>query len=82
MATFTYVHIPQSEKIRNASALAARRDLRERLTRHNNGKIPQHSKMEALADQTYIPFSDSKRATELEHYLKSASGRAFLKKRP
>jgi hypothetical protein len=36
--------------------------------------------MEALADQTYIAFSDSKRADEFERYLKSASGRAFLKK--
>src|SRR5438128_1548150 len=42
---------------------------------------PTHSKMETLAHQNYIAFSDPNRAVEFEQYLKSASGRAFVKKR-
>jgi putative endonuclease len=37
--------------------------------------------MEALRIKTYIALSDVQRAAEFERYLKSASGRAFLKKR-
>jgi hypothetical protein len=31
--------------------------------------------------KTYIAFSEPRRATDFERYLKSASGRAFVKKR-
>jgi hypothetical protein len=34
-----------------------------------------------LEDKTYIAFSDEKQAFAFEKYLKSASGRAFAKKR-
>jgi predicted GIY-YIG superfamily endonuclease len=58
------------------------RDLRERLIRHNSGKVPYTAKSKPWRVKTYIAFSDAQRAIEFERYLKSASGRAFLKKHP
>jgi len=51
-----------------------------RLARHNEGRIPDTSKWRPWKLKTYIAMSDRKRAFELEKYLKSHSGRAFLKK--
>ena len=55
-------------------------DLRERLDRHNSGKVPHTAKWKPWRIKTYIAFSNTARAADFEHYLKSASGRAFLKK--
>jgi putative endonuclease len=52
-----------------------------RLKRHNAGEISHTSKYAPWAIKTYIAFSDEKQAFALEKYLKSASGRAFAKKR-
>jgi len=56
-------------------------DLRTRVTRHNAGDVPHTSQFKPWRLQTYIAFSDEKRAAAFERYLKSASGRAFAKKR-
>jgi len=80
MEKFTYVYILQSKMNPNCFYTGITRDLRERLIRHNSGKVPAYSKIEALAVKTYIAFSDAQRAIEFERDLKSASGRAFLKK--
>lgn len=56
-------------------------DLRSRLQKHNAGEVSHTSKFVPWAIKTYVAFSDEKRAIEFERYLKSASGRAFAKKR-
>ncbi len=56
-------------------------DLRDRLKRHNAGEVPHTSKYKLWKIKTYIAFSDEKQAIAFEKYLKSASGRAFAKKR-
>ncbi len=56
-------------------------DLRARLAQHNAGEVPYTSKFKPWKLKTYIAFSDEKMAFAFEHYLKSASGRAFAKKR-
>jgi putative endonuclease len=56
-------------------------DLRARLTKHNAGEVPHTSKYAPWVIKTYIAFSDEKKAFAFEKYLKSASGRAFAKKR-
>jgi predicted GIY-YIG superfamily endonuclease len=56
-------------------------DLRVRLAKHNAGEVPHSSKYKPWRVKTYIAFSDSERALAFEKYLKSASGRAFAKKR-
>ena len=51
------------------------------LTKHNAGEVTHTSKYRPWKLRTYIAFSDEKRAFAFEKYLKSASGRAFAKKR-
>jgi len=81
MATFTYVYILQSEADPKRFYTGGTHDLRERLKCHNNGKVPHTAKWRPWRIKTYIALSNSTRAIEFERYLKSASGRAFLKKR-
>ena len=56
-------------------------DLRERLRKHNAGEVPHTSKYAPWSLKTYVAFSDEHKAAGFEQYLKSASGRAFAKKR-
>jgi putative endonuclease len=56
-------------------------DLRARLTKHNAGEVPHTSKFGPWRAKTYVAFSNEKQAIAFERYLKSASGRAFAKKR-
>ena len=56
-------------------------DLRARLAKHNAGEVPHTSKYKPWQLKTYIAFSDEKQAFDFEKYLKTASGRAFAKKR-
>ena len=56
-------------------------DLRVRLAKHNRGEIVHTKKYLPWRLNTYVAFSDSKRALAFEKYLKSSSGRAFAKKR-
>jgi predicted GIY-YIG superfamily endonuclease len=81
MSQFVYVYILQSEADPDRYYTGCTRDLRERLGRHNAGKIPHTAKWKPWRLKTYVALSDESRARELEHYLKSASGRAFAKKR-
>jgi predicted GIY-YIG superfamily endonuclease len=56
-------------------------DLRARLAKHNAGEVPHTSKYGPWRIKTYVAFSDAAQAIAFEKYLKSASGRAFAKKR-
>jgi predicted GIY-YIG superfamily endonuclease len=56
-------------------------DLRARLAKHNAGEVSHTSKHGPWNLKTYIAFSDEEKAFSFEQYLKSASGRAFAKKR-
>jgi putative endonuclease len=56
-------------------------DLRARLAKHNAGEVPHTSKHGPWRIKTYVAFSDAAQAVAFERYLKSASGRAFAKKR-
>jgi len=81
MGSFTYVYILQSESDPSHFYTGRTGDLRERLDRHNSGKVPHTAKWKPWRIKTYIAFSDRVQAKAFERYLKSASGRAFLKKR-
>src|SRR4029078_6005227 len=56
-------------------------DLRARLAKHNAGEVPHTSKYGPWRLKTYVAFSNEQQAVAFEKYLKSASGRAFAKKR-
>jgi putative endonuclease len=81
MPRFTYVYILQSEADSNHFYVGRTQDLRARIQRHNSGQVRHTSKWRPWRIKTYLALSDSRRAVALERYLKSASGRAFIKKR-
>jgi predicted GIY-YIG superfamily endonuclease len=56
-------------------------DLKARIVKHNSGEVPHTSKFRPWRLKTYVAFTDEKKAFAMERYLKSASGRAFAKKR-
>jgi putative endonuclease len=56
-------------------------DLKARLIEHNAGEVVHTSKFGPWRVNTYIAFSNEQRAVAFEKYLKTASGRAFAKKR-
>jgi predicted GIY-YIG superfamily endonuclease len=77
---FTYVYILQSEADPQRFYAGSTNDLRERLKRHNKGRVRHTAKWKPWRLKTYIAMSDAKRAAAFEDYLKSHSGRAFVRK--
>jgi len=77
----TYVYILQSVENPENYYVGATRDLRARLQKHNAGDVSHTSKYSPWAIKTYVAFTNEERAFAFEKYLKSASGRAFAKKR-
>ena len=78
---FFYVYILQSEKIPDTFYVGFTEDLRSRLPTHNSGSVPHTAKYRPWKIKTAVAFTDRERALEFERYMKSASGRAFAKKR-
>lgn len=78
---FFYVHILQSELDANHFCIGCTEDLKTRLGSHNAGEIPHTSKFRPRKIKTAIAFTEQERAFAFERYLKTASGRAFARKR-
>jgi len=76
-----YVYILQAIDEPDRFYTGITKDLRTRLTNHNTGRVTHTSKYKPWRIKTYTAFSDEKQAFAFEKYLKSASGRAFAKKR-
>ena len=55
-------------------------DVFKRLAVHNSGQVSHTSKFKPWELLNYFAFSDEKTALAFERYLKSGSGRAFVKK--
>lgn len=77
----TCVYILQSIENPERYYVGAKADLRARLQKHNAGEVSHTSKYLPWVIKTYLAFADEERAFAFEKYLKSASGRAFAKKR-
>jgi putative endonuclease len=77
----TYVYILRSLRHLDRYYVGVTADLRARLKKHNADEVAHTSKYGPWAIKTYIAFSDEAQAFAFEKYLKSASGRAFAKKR-
>jgi predicted GIY-YIG superfamily endonuclease len=56
-------------------------DLADRLLRHNQGNVRHTARLAPWRIKTALAFRDRKRAAAFEKHLKTASGRAFAKKR-
>jgi predicted GIY-YIG superfamily endonuclease len=76
-----YVYFLQSIDHPNENYVGLTDDLRTRLVVHNNGGSPHTAKFKPWRLVTYVAFSEKAKAVAFERYMKSASGRAFAKKR-
>jgi putative endonuclease len=76
-----YVYILRSLADSSHFYIGITDDLKARLSKHNSGEVPHTSKYVPWTIKTYIAFDNGKQALGFEKYLKSASGRAFAKKR-
>jgi putative endonuclease len=78
---FFYVYILQSELSPACFCVGITEDLKARLLKHNAGGVPHTMKGRPWRIKSAIAFTDEKQAHAFERYLKTASGRAFSKKR-
>lgn len=76
-----YVYILQSEKFEDQFYYGSTSDLHNRLKSHNNGQSPHTSKFKPWKVVWYSAFESTNVARDFEKYLKTASGKAFLRKR-
>lgn len=76
-----YVYIIQSINHPEQIYIGCTENLQKRLSNHNAGTTEHTAKYVPWKFVTYIPFEDKFKAMEFEKYLKSGSGRAFIKKR-
>ena len=76
-----YVYILRSIADPERHYVGTTADLKARLARHNAGEVSHTSKFVPWQIKTYLAFAEEAQAFAVERYLKSASGRAFAKKR-
>ena len=76
-----YVYLLESVSLPGQFYVGLTDDLRARLAAHNAGQSPHTAKFKPWRLVTYVAFSDKAKAVAFERYLKTASGRAFAKKR-
>jgi predicted GIY-YIG superfamily endonuclease len=76
-----YVYILRSHTFPDKYYSGLTDDLRARLHKHNAGEVPHTAKFRPWNIKTYLAFEDERQAVAFERYLKTASGRAFAKKR-
>lgn len=77
---FTY--ILKSLKTSGAIYIGYTNDLKSRLASHNSSQNSGYTKRHAPWEiESFIAFSNKENALRFEEYLKSSSGKAFMKKR-
>ena len=78
---FSYVYLLQSIQTPENFYIGLTENLKQRLAKHNEGGVPHTAKSKPWRIKTAIAFTDQNQARDFEKYLKTASGRAFAKKR-
>jgi putative endonuclease len=76
-----YVYLLESVNFPTEIYIGLTEDLRKRLSAHNAGQSSHTKRFRPWRLVTYFAFSDVSKAVAFERYLKSGSGRAFIKKR-
>lgn len=79
MSAMYYVYILLCSEGR--SYIGCTKDLRERIDRHLKGYVDAAKDRLPVKLISYFAFSNKYTAFNFEQYLKSGSGRAFIKKR-
>lgn len=75
-----YVYILQSKVSPDQIYIGYSTNIKERIKAHNEGQSKHTSKFKPWKLITCICFSDKEKAIAFEKYLKSHSGRVFLRK--
>jgi putative endonuclease len=73
---YVYILMCKGEK----SYVGCARDLKSRIKRHRLGYVPATKGLRPMELTAYFAFEDKYKAYRFEKYLKSGSGRAFLKR--
>jgi putative endonuclease len=79
MQQFWHVYILESLEAKHFY-VGMTEDLKSRVAKHNAREVSHTSKFKPWRIKTAVAFTDPKRATAFESYLKSGSGRAFAKR--
>jgi len=69
-----------SLKCKDGFYIGCTNELKDRLIRHQDGHVPATAKRLPVMLDFYFVIKDKYKAFQFEKYLKSASGRAFIKK--
>ena len=69
-----------SLKCRNGYYIGCAEDLKDRIERHQKGQVAATVDRLPIELDFYCAINDKYKAFEFEKYLKSGSGRAFIKK--
>ncbi|MEI6650625.1 MAG: GIY-YIG nuclease family protein [Candidatus Moraniibacteriota bacterium] len=69
-----------SLKCRDGYYVGCTDDLKERLSRHQNGYVPATKNRLPVELDFYVAIKEKYKAFEFEKYIKSGSGRAFVMK--
>jgi putative endonuclease len=80
MGAYFYVYVLESESNPGQIYTGYTTNLKQRLADHNSGKVPHTSKFLPWKIRSTTAFKDKTRAIAFERYLKSGSGRAFLRR--
>ena len=75
-----YVYLLVSVKHPDHHYVGLTRDLKKRLEDHNKGRSKHTAKFAPWRLTGYFAFANENIATAFEQYLKSGSGKAFLKR--
>ncbi|MBU1925928.1 MAG: GIY-YIG nuclease family protein [Candidatus Omnitrophica bacterium] len=77
-----YVYILKSKTDSSKQYIGVTNDLERRLKQHNNTSSSHYTyKYAPWGLETYVAFRNKRLAKEFEAYLKTHSGRAFLRRR-
>jgi len=75
-----FYHVYYLNNSKNISYIGCTNNLRDRLERHNKGYVPSTKENRPLQLITYFAFNNEKVAFKFEKYLKTGSGREFIKR--
>ena len=75
------MHYVYSLKCKDGYYIGCTDDLEDRLEKHKKGYVPATANRLPVKLEFYFVAHDKYKAFDFEKYLKSGSGRAFIKKR-
>jgi predicted GIY-YIG superfamily endonuclease len=75
-----YVYLIESENQPKQRYVGLTGNMRQRFADHNEGRSSHTNKYRPWRLVAYFAFADGKTAQEFEQYLKSGSGKTFLKR--